>query len=138
MTTPLTILHLLIVRPKLLLRWIQSMRTVPTTLNSLATCVFLTTNVPMEPSSLTEQVLLTSEMDSEPWLQKTASALASLMSAARILTLFPHHHHQLSNTKPSAGEETSTVLEPESRDLPSLSLSLENGLTCVLSSTPSL
>merc|ERR1719270_589537 len=57
MTTPLTILPLLIVRPKLLLRLIQSMRTVPTTLNSLATCVFPTTNVPMEPSSLTEQVL---------------------------------------------------------------------------------
>merc|ERR1719422_2241241 len=138
MTTPLTILLLLIVRPKLLLRWIQSMRTVPTTPNSLATCVFLTTNVPMEPSSLTEQVLLTSETDSEPRLQKTASALASLMSAARILTLFLHHHHQLSNTKPSAEEETSTVSEPESRVLPSLSLSLENGLICVLSSTPSL
>merc|ERR1719270_2853468 len=137
MTTPLTILPLLIVRPKLLLRWIQSMRTVPTTPNSLATCVFPTTNVPMEQSSLTEQVLLTSEMDSDPCLQKTASALASLMSAARILTLFLHHHHQLSNTKPSAEEETSTVLEPESRDLPSPSLSLENGLICVLSSMPS-
>merc|ERR1719270_2636898 len=65
MTTPLTILPLLIVRPKLLLRSIQSMRTVPTTPNSLGTCVFPTTNVPMEPSSLTEQVLLTSETDSE-------------------------------------------------------------------------
>merc|ERR1719422_2484535 len=55
MTTPLTILPLLIVRPKLLLRSIQSMRTVPTTLNSLGTCVFLTTNVPMDCIDYTEQ-----------------------------------------------------------------------------------
>merc|ERR1719410_2003988 len=91
----------------------------------------------MEPSSLMELVLLTSGMGSELLLQKTASVLASLMSAARTLTSFLHHLHQLSSTNQSAAEETTTVLELESRDLLSLSLSLGSGLTCVLSSMPS-
>merc|ERR1719410_119932 len=91
----------------------------------------------MEPSSLMELVLLTSGMGSELLLQKTASVPASLMSAARTLTSFLHHLHQLSSTNQSVAEETTMALELESRDLLSLSLSLGSGLTCVLSSTPS-
>merc|ERR1711963_1333632 len=68
---------------------------------------------------------------------KTASALVSWMSAARILTLFLHHHPQLSSTSQSVAEETLMDLEPEFKDLLSQSPNLESGPICVLSFTQS-
>merc|ERR1712064_92818 len=91
----------------------------------------------MEPSSLMVLALLTSEMDLEHLHQKTASVLVSWMSVARILTLFLHHHLQLSSTNPSVAEETTMDLEPEFKDLLNQSPSLASGPICVLSSTQS-
>merc|ERR1711915_460101 len=112
------------------LRRIQILRIVRTIQNLLVTSVCLTISATMEPSSLMELVSLTSGMDLEVLHQKTVSVLDSLMFAARILTL-SLHHLQRSNILQSVEGEIKMVLELESKDSLSLSLSLVSGLTCV-------
>merc|ERR1712102_229537 len=86
----------------------------------------------MEPSSLMERVSLTSGTDLEVLHQKIVNVQDSLMFAARIPTL-SLHHLQRSNILRSVEEEIKMVLELESKDSPSPSLSLVSGLTCVQS-----
>merc|ERR1711915_558704 len=114
------------------LRSIQILRTVLTIQNLLVTSVCLTISAIMEPSSLMELVSLTSGTDLAVLHQKTVNVLDFLMFAARILTL-SLHHLQRSNILQSVEEEIKMVLELESKDSPSLSLSLVSGLTCVQS-----
>merc|ERR1719295_330185 len=112
------------------LRGIQILRIVPTIQHLLVTSVCLTISATMEQSSLMELVLLTSGTDLEVLHQKIVNVQDSLMFAARILTLFLHHL-QRSNILQSVEGEIKMVLELESKDSPSPSLSLVSGLTCV-------
>merc|ERR1711915_848244 len=112
------------------LRGIQILRIVPTIQNLLVTSVCPTISAIMEPSSLMELVLLTSGTGLEVLHQKTVNVLDSLMFAARILTL-SLHPLQRSNILQSVEGEIKMVLGLESKDSPSLSRSLVNGLTCV-------